>query len=303
MKRVLVTGASGFVGRQTLDKLTTLGYEVHALHSPTSSSGEVLPGVTWHALDLLDAKEVSFFMANLKPTHMLHYAWFAVPGQYLHSPMNAQWLQASIHLMNEFALHGGKRFVGAGTCFEYDGTYGYCRETLTPLSADSIYGVCKDATRRVLESLADNLGVDFAWGRIFFLYGPHEYESRLVSSVIRALLNNEPAECSAGTQIRDFMHVEDVAAGFAALLNSSVQNSVNICTGEAIKIKDVTLTIAELLDAQDLLHLGALPMRPNEPPMLIGDPSRLRDELGFTAKYDLTAGLTETINWWRARTL
>ena len=141
MKRVILTGATGFIGSHAIPPLVEKGYDVHAVSS--QKTGIKLPGVQWHRANLLDEKEASQLMAEIHPTHMLHFAWYAEPGQFWNSPRNFLWLEASIALMRHFADSGGKRLVMAGTCAEYDWDYGYCSEVLTPCKPTTPYGVCK----------------------------------------------------------------------------------------------------------------------------------------------------------------
>src|SRR5262249_4985499 len=147
---------------------------------------------------------VAAIINRVRPSHLLHLAWTTEPGSYWTSPDNVRWLEASLSLLRAFAAHGGERVVMAGTCAEYDWAEGICREYPTPLRPISVDGVCKNALREVSESLGTRLGLRTAWGRVFFLYGPHEHPRRLVASVIGSLLHGEPALCSEGTQRRDF---------------------------------------------------------------------------------------------------
>jgi nucleoside-diphosphate-sugar epimerase len=198
-----------------------------------------------------------------------------------------------------FSRLGGKRMVTAGTCFEYSWEYGYCREQLTPLDPSTLYGTCKHALQLTLSRLSEQAGLSIAWGRIFFLYGPHEHPDRLVSSVIRALLKGDEAPCSPGTQMRDFLHVEDVAGAFVALLDSETVGPVNIGSGCPVAVKDVVKEIARQLERQELVKLGALPARPGDPNLLVADTGRLRKEVGYTPAHSLEDGIRDTIRWWR----
>ena len=297
MKRVLVSGATGFIGRLTLPMLLEKGYEVHGI-----SCHRDIPearGIRWHRADLLDSDQVSELIPRIAPTHLLHLAWNATPGVYLSTPDNVAWLRSGLQLMQLFEQSGGERFVGAGTCFEYDGDYGYCREHVTPIKPSSLYGSCKHALQLTLSSLSQQASFTSAWGRIFFLYGPHEYQSRLVPSVIRALLRGEQAQCSSGSQIRDFLHVQDVAGAFVALLESDATGPINIASGKPISLADLIRTIGRQLERPDLIALGALPDRANEPRVLLGDVSRLTSEIGFVPEYDLETGIQDAISWWR----
>jgi nucleoside-diphosphate-sugar epimerase len=116
--------------------------------------------------------------------------------------------------------------------------------------------------------------------------------------VVRALLRGDPAPCSHGRQIRDYMHVQDVADGLAAVLDSDVQGAVNVSSGQAAPIRDIVLTAARLLGRTDLVRLGAIPARANDVPLVVGANTRLTG-LGWEPRYDLECGLLDTIDWWR----
>ena len=136
---------------------------------------------------------------------------------------------------------------------------------------------------------------------MFFLYGPHEHPQRLVSSIILSLLRGEPAKSSHGRQIRDYMHVQDVADGLVTLLDSEVRGTVNVSSGRATQIRDIVLTLGSLLGRPELIQLGALPARANDAPMVVGDNGRITAELGWKPKFELDTGLKHTIDWWRAQ--
>ncbi|CAN5652399.1 NAD-dependent epimerase/dehydratase family protein [soil metagenome] len=299
MKKVLLTGATGFIGRHCIEPLSSRGYEVHAVSSRDARDNSA--DAFWHRADLMDSERVSSLMGEVRPTHLLHFAWFVEPGKYLTSLENFYWARASMDLLQAFAQHGGERVVMAGSCIEYDWNYGYCSEWLTPLSLSTPYASCKQSLHVMLDSFAGQTDLSAAWGRVFFLYGPHEHPARLVSSVVRAVLRGEVAPCSHGEQVRDFLHVRDVADAFAALLDSDVSGAVNIASGRPVAIKDIVHEIGEKVGGRDLIRLGTLPDSESEPPLLVADIGRLRDEVGWTPEYDLDRGLEQTVNWWKAR--
>lgn len=298
MKKVLLTGASGFVGRHCLSALRARGYEVHAVSSREIATA-ITAGVVWHQADLLDRTHVSSLLEQLRPTHLLHCAWYAVPGKYWNAAENFRWVEASLHLLQTFAEAGGQRAVGVGTCAEYDWSDGQCFEQVTPLNPSTTYGVCKHAFQLMLDAIGKQTGLSTAWGRLFFLYGPHEYRERLVASIITSILRGEAALCSHGEQVRDFLFVEDAADALAALLESEVSGAVNIASGRPVRLRELVDEIAAQLARPDLIQFGVRPAPQSEPPLLLADVARLRDEVGWSPQHDLAGGIAETINWWK----
>jgi nucleoside-diphosphate-sugar epimerase len=294
MTRLLITGATGFLGVPCVARAAR-EFEVHAT---ARANREPLAGARFHPCDLFDSASVNDLLAAVRPTHLLHLAWVATPGVYWTSSENYGWVAASKHLLTSFAQHGGRRAVIAGTCAEYDWTVaGVCREFETPTRPATVYGQCKDELRE----WTGNCGVSAAWARLFFLYGPREHPARLVPSVARSLLAGEAAECSAGTQRRDFLHTDDVADALVTLLRSDLTGPVNIGSGEPVAVRTVIETVARACGRPDLVRLGARPTPPGDPPLLVADVSRLRDELGWRPRVRLDDGLCETVNWWRVR--
>ena len=297
MTRVLVTGATGFVGRWALPALRRRGLDVHAV---ARHDDPEQPDVRWHTGDLLEPGFPARLIDAARPDQLLHFAWEARPGIYWTSPHNLAWVEASLRLVREFAGHGGTRAVFAGTCAEYeweDSTH--CVEGVTPLVPATLYGSAKDGLRRIAERYGAQAGVSMAWGRIFFLFGPHEHPSRLASSVARALVSGEPASTSHGNQIRDFLYTEDLADAFAALLCSDVEGAVNLASGEPRTIRELVEALAEAAGRPDLLRIGAREPPASEPASITADVRRLRDEVGWTPPRSFEERISDTVRWWQ----
>lgn len=300
-RRVLVTGASGFIGRHALTPLLQRGFEVHAVSSRATPPPVAPPQVRWHQADLLDHSAHAELLGVVAASHLLHLAWYAEHGRFWRSTENLRWAAATLALVPAFATAGGERAVLAGSCAEYRwGEPGPCVEGVTPLEPATLYGTAKHATRVLLEAAAPELGIELASGRVFFLYGPDEAPGRLVAAVARALVSGDRAKTGDGTQIRDFLHVADVAGAFAALLDSDVTGAVNIGSGEARPLRDVIDAIGAAAGRPELLDIGALAPRPGDPAELVADVTRLREEVGFTPAIGLPAGIASTVAGWRA---
>jgi nucleoside-diphosphate-sugar epimerase len=295
MKRVLVTGATGFIGVRAALLLLKRGYEVHALgRKPPQDEN-----VKFHRCDVLDLEAVRAAIPEIRATHLLHLAWDVTPGRYWQAAENVDWAKASLHLMHAFAAAGGGRAVFAGTCAEYQWGAPRFFELQTPCMPATLYGKAKDALRRDIEAFASTAGVSIAWGRIFYPFGPGEKSGRLVSDAIKALLCGTPFPTSHGRQRRDYLHVDDVAGVFAALTDSDVQGPVNIGSGHAVAVRVILEAIARIAGGAACLRFGERELPENEPAIIEADTTRLNSEVGFLPKYDLAAGLADTVAWWQ----
>ena len=178
----------------------------------------------------------------------------------------------------------------AGTCAEYDWSHGYCREESTPLNPATLYGIAKDAARRLVMAVCEQNQVSCAWGRVFLPFGAGESTQRLIPSLIAALRGERPPFATYTTAYRDFLHASDAAAGLVALLQPAASGAYNICSGEPVQLTNVVHSLANLLqaDPQRILALGQI--RTNEPSLLVGNSTRLQT-LGWRPALSLEQGL------------
>ncbi len=300
MKRVIVTGATGFVGRHALKHLVIKGYEVHAVALDTVP--EFNGNVIFHAVNLLDEQAVTALMAKVLPTHLLHFAWYAKPGKYWNAIENYKWVKATISLMEEFNQYGGQRAVIAGSCAEYDWSQDVSNvPESAPCIGTSAYAVCKNALHQIISSYTEQVGISFAWGRIFHIFGPYEYPDRLVPYVIRSLLNGTDVDCSEGKQVRDFMDVQSVGSAFASLLDTSVDGAINIASGKPISLRELIGCIHSKIGAEVRINYGASPAPMNEPSVLVADTTRLNLEVGWQSEINLDESIDNLVDWWRSQ--
>jgi len=294
MKRVMVTGATGFIGFHCLKLLFEKGYEVHAI-SPDGVIPEAMDSIIWHKCDLLNSEAVSEMCERICATHLMHLAWFVN----IDSEENLRWVLASMHLVRAFKLNGGNRITFAGTCFEYDANSGVLREDCTPVSPHTVYGASKHTLHELVKSFSESEDLSFAWARIFYLYGPRENPRRLVASIINDLLTGKNAACSEGRQVRDYLHVYDVASALVAILDSEVTGALNIGSGVPISVRELATTTADLMSSEQQVDFGAIPSSSKEPLVIVANTEKLINQTGWKPRFGLIDGLEHTIEWWR----
>jgi nucleoside-diphosphate-sugar epimerase len=285
-RRVLVTGASGFIGRAAVSALQARGFDVHGV----SRRGAVAAPMPIHAVDLLDPDAVDALFTTVRPSHVLHLAWTTTPGAYWTCADNARWQAAGVRLA---AAASGARLVVAGTCAEYDWTGNATCDERDVCKPATPYGLAKLALQQHVAAVHDNA----AWARIFLPFGPFEARPRLVPSVINALLDHQPALCSPGLHVRDFLYVEDVGNALAALVDSALTGIVNVASGTGVPVRDVALGLQARIGGEVNFQARNLPA--GEPPTLIAAVHRLRDELGWSPAFTLDEGLDRTVAWWK----
>lgn len=294
MKKIFITGGTGFIGRAVCKELIRRGYEVHASVYPSENS---VFGVVSHPLDLTDDQVVNLFLKKHHFESMIHLAWYT--GVKCHSSdVNLDWTMTSLKLIQRFVKYGGKTFLGAGSVSEYDFSDGYLQEYKTPLMSPSLYGECKAAVYNMARIFLNSHDVDFKWARIFNLYGPNEKTTRLMPSVIRSALKNEDIRVSDCKKFQDYLYVSDTARGIVDLFESSVSGAVNICSGTPVRLRTIVEKIAELTRFKGKILWGVLPCG-FEDPIVVGSNRRLTNEVGWEQRVDLEEGLLKTIKWWR----
>jgi nucleoside-diphosphate-sugar epimerase len=286
--RILVTGASGFVGRQIVRALLVGGHEVVAM-----TRGVRIKTVETVVADFLHPQQRLRALEAARAQIVIHAAWYVEHGNFWHANENRLWYEHSVRFIDEAKQLGITRFVGLGTCYEYAWpTDGICDESTTPTAVHTPYDEAKSMTCEYLAA-QDDAAFSTVWARLFLLYGDGEGPKRLAPSVARALLRGGEAACSAGTALRDFMDVRDAGTAIAAVALSSIRGAMNVASGEALRVADFALAIGEELACPERVKLGALPERADEPPAIVARVERLRAELGFIPSFTLREGIRD----------
>ena len=298
--KLLVTGASGFIGSYLLNILDNSNYDVHATYRENKPN-KTFKKTNWYQLDLLENFEVENLIRTIKPDHIIHLAWYTEHGKFWDSPLNNEWVDASINLFKSFKSIKGKKFISCGTKAEYfDGEFMdehlnstfECKEDMIS-NPDSIYGKSKNFLHEQLRDLDKEGNQSLVWARVFDTYGPYEDKKKFCSYVINNAINNKKVECINPSLGIDFLHVYDIARAYKIILDSDFIGTVNISSGKAVELRDIAKYILTKFKKEHLLHLN---LASKDCRVMFGNNEILKS-LGWSEKYDINKGLDDLIEF------
>ncbi|WP_022701702.1 NAD-dependent epimerase/dehydratase family protein [Oceanicaulis alexandrii] len=268
--RILITGATGYIGRALLPSLSRSG---HVLRCVVRDPSQTLASADEHVVlpDLFTASDGELRAALNGIDLVIHLAWYVDARDYLHALDNLVCVSGTLRLAHEALELGISRFVGVGTCLEYDANYGYLTPQ-TPLAPVSVYACAKAGVYQTLLAAYERADSDFAWARLFHIYGGQEDPRRLTPYLRARLAAGQVAELTSGRQIRDYMHVDAVGEQLSRFALSETSGAANICSGDPVTVANFAQRIAAEYGRDDLLRFGARPDRPDDPACLVGEP-------------------------------
>ncbi|MCJ2163213.1 MULTISPECIES: NAD(P)-dependent oxidoreductase [unclassified Pseudodesulfovibrio] len=287
-KRILVTGATGFIGRHAVRALTRRGETVTVVGRSTDRLlfFKDNPRVSRVVLDLDDLPK-DLHKTLGRPTHCLHLAWPGLPN-YLADRHMEHALPQSKRFLDALLREGLQRLVVAGTCFEYGMIEGELREDMI-ITPTTLYGQAKNQLRLHLEDRVRGTGCTLSWARLFYLHGEGQSPNSLFAQLDRAIDENKSDfDMSGGKQIRDYLPV-DTAAGILAvlLLDNPHPSTVNVCSGRQTELRTLVKEHLRRRSSSIRLNLGVFPYPEWEPFRFWGSTDRLNELLSQSPKAQL----------------
>ena len=288
--RILVTGATGFIGSAFSKLALGQGHEIAGMSLPTEPPPIHVPAsdnLRWIKGTLADLPWRD--IENFQPEACVHFAWIATPGIYLESPENKNHLEWSLSLARRLKDIGLRQFVGVGTCIEYQISDVPLNEERTPVDPTTLYSRCKNALRETLEAEARKDGTRFCWGRVFYPYGVGEHPARLCSSLIQKLRRGEKVVLKTPHSTKDYIYIDDLAAAILLTVEKQFQGTINWGTGVGVSVRQIANTVAGMFGRPELVE-DVSPAEQDPFGYVVADAAKLRN-LGWQQQFDLERGL------------
>lgn len=274
--RVVVTGATGFVGRYVVNELLARGHSVVAIARDIKRAREMpwFDRVEFIQCDLHESFK-PLLKPECLPNAIVHLAWPGLPNyrDFFHISKN---LPADLAFLEAAVKSGVPHLLVAGTCLEYGMQYGPLTEELET-SPTTPYGFAKDALRKALELLQKESPFGLQWMRLFYMYGEGQNKNSLLAQLDRAIDEGQPVfNMSMGSQLRDYLSIQDVAKNFSlALENPDCQGVINCCSGTPVSVFDLVEQRCRQKASDIRINRGYYPYPDYEPLAFWGESAKL----------------------------
>lgn len=297
MKRIIVTGATGFIGVHLINEWLKEDVEVYAVVRPNSKNINLIPKSDRVHVVECDMADIDNIYNSVNRADMFyHLAWEGarLPYRDDENIQNNNYL-CSIKAMNVAIKMGCKFFLGSGSQAEYGSTSGIVDEEY-PCNPNTAYGKAKLHTYFDLKQMAETNSIRFIWTRIFSVYGQYDYSGTLVMSAIEKMKRNESIDMTAATQLWDYLNVEDAARAMRLFADNECESGVYIlASGDYKPLREYVEIIKEVVNSKSELNFGAIPYGPNGPVNLTPCADKVKNVLGWNTKIKFEEGIKRII--------
>ena len=304
-KKILVTGATGFIGKNLVESLKEK-FEVYALILDEKEKN-VIPQIDYilwktffdreNEIKTLDGKKLG------KIDTVIHLASYGV------NPKDNdidKMIESNINLTKDLILNlervSCKNIIFTGSGFEYGDKGKVKLKEDMELNPFSLYGATKVSAFLIGKKLCESLGINYINLRLFNIFGEYEGSNRLIPQIINNYLEGKELNFTAGNQVRDYLYIKDIIEVYEMILEKNIYNNetYNVCSSEEVTIKEFITKVADTIGInKDFLNFGAIPSRKEEALYIVGDNSKLKRDFNWNRKYSYEFGIKNMYDFFR----
>lgn len=304
-KKILVTGATGFIGKNLVESLKEK-FEVYALILDEKEKN-VIPQIDYilwktffdreNEIKTLDGKKLG------KIDTVIHLASYGV------NPKDNdidKMVESNINLTKDLILNlervSCKNIIFTGSGFEYGDKGKIKLKEDMELNPFSLYGATKVSAFLIGKKLCESLGINYINLRLFNIFGEYEGSNRLIPQIINNYLEGKELNFTAGNQVRDYLYIKDIIEVYEMILEKNIYNNetYNVCSSEEVTIKEFITKVADTIGInKDFLNFGAIPSRKEEALYIVGDNSKLKRDFNWNRKYSYEFGIKNMYDFFR----
>lgn len=306
MRKIVITGATGSLGRALIDEAVSRNYEVLVICNPTSNRAEELSAISGCRIAKIDLSDYKYGKAILNEQGIetsgydtfFHLSWMSSFGKGRDDlSVQLKNVEAAVEAANLAHQLGCLTFIGTGSQAEY----GRKTEALSPTTLptpETGYGIAKLSAGYMTRLVCEQFGMRHFWARILSIYGPYDRDQTLISYAISSMLHNEDTEFTACEQIWDYIYSYDAAKCMLAVMESNNPGAIFVLgSGKTRLLKNYIEVIAEQTHYKKRIGFGKKDYPHKQVMYLKADISFLVYDIGICPNTPFEEGIAKTIKW------